>query len=182
MLCEHCKKNEATIHFREATDGQTREIHLCADCARLLGYGQAGSPPPYPFADMSNGWQDFLGSLFSQAMPAQGPRGKVCDFCGTTFEEFAKTAMAGCPHCYRAFYNELLPSVERIHGKTHHVGKVPHSASREVLRRRQQADARRQIDDMKRRLDEAVQAQEYEQAAVLRDRIRAMEQGGGDKQ
>lgn len=180
MLCEHCKKNEATIHFHEAVDGQVHEVHLCADCAKSLGYDQLlGSP--YPFAGMTEGWQDFLGSLFSQAMPSHGPRGKVCSFCGTSFEEFAKTAMAGCPHCYREFYNELLPSVERIHGKTHHVGKIPRSASREVLRRRQEAEAKQQVVELKHRLDEAVQAQAYEEAAKLRDRIREMEKGGESK-
>lgn len=181
MLCDHCGKKEATIHFHEAANGQVHEVHLCSACADEMGYNKllAGSSP---FAGgMTPDWQDFLGSLFSQAMPSHGPAGKSCSFCGTTFEEFAKNAMAGCPHCYRTFYQELLPSIERIHGKTHHVGKIPRSASRDIVARREQAVRMRQVDTLKHQLDEAVIRQEYEQAAKLRDEIKALEQGGEAK-
>lgn len=180
MLCDRCKKNEATVHFHEAVNGQVHEVHLCGSCAAELGYGKllAGN---VPFVGMTPDWQDFLGSLFSQAMPSHGPAGKVCSFCGTTFEEFAKNAMAGCPHCYRTFYQELLPSIERIHGKTHHVGKIPHSASRDIVARREKETRMQQVVSLKHRLDEAVAVQAYEEAAKLRDQIKVIEQGGGQK-
>lgn len=175
MICDRCKKNEATFHFHESKNGQVRDIHLCGACAAELGYSNLLSGS-VPFVGMTPEWQDFLGSLFSQAMPENGPKTKVCSFCGTTFEEFTKNAMAGCPHCYRAFYKELLPSIERIHGKTHHVGKIPRSASEEVVARRRKADRVQRVTALQHKLDEAVAVQAYEEAARLRDEIKAVKQ------
>lgn len=166
MLCERCKKNEATTHLHESINGKVKELHLCEECAAELGYGNLFSNP---FADMSASIQGFLGSMFSQAMPAQMlPGGKKCSVCGTTFEELAQSAMAGCSNCYHTFYRELLPSIERIHGKTRHVGKIPGTAGREIK-------LKKELESLKQQLNEAVAAQEYEKAATLRDQIRELE-------
>lgn len=165
-MCERCGQREAAVHLKESVNGELRELHLCAHCAHELGYDVVfGSFNP--FAGI--GIQDILGSLFSQAatQPAIAD-GKKCSFCGMTFGELARTAKAGCAHCYSEFYRELLPSIQRIHGKTQHVGKVPRSAGEAVA-------LRRRIDTLKKELNDAVAAQEYEKAATLRDQIRACE-------
>lgn len=177
MLCENCGKNEATIYFQKMVGDQVQWTHLCTSCAKKLGYGDlfsAGLPLDGTTAD----WQDFLGGLFSQAMPKQGPEEKVCSSCGTTFKEFTQSALAGCPNCYRTFYNELLPSIERIHGNTHHEGKIPKSASREILKHREAAAREQQIDQLNQELEKAVSKQAYEHAAELRDQIKAIKQKG----
>ncbi len=166
MMCERCGQREATVYLKESVNGELRELHLCAQCAHELGYDTVFTSLS-PFAGI--GIQDILGSLFSQTAPAPAvTQGKKCSFCGMTFDELARTAKAGCAHCYKEFYRELLPSIQRIHGKTQHVGKVPRSAGEAVA-------LRRQLETLKKQLSDAVAAQEYEKAATLRDRIREYE-------
>ena len=167
MLCERCGKNQANTVFKENINGRVSEVHLCERCAEELGYTNLFNFNP--FGDMGLNLQGILGSLFSQGLqPQEIPSGRKCSFCGTTFEELAQSAMAGCANCYREFYQELLPSIQRIHGKTRHVGKIPGTAGREIK-------LKKEIDGLKKQLGEAVDAQEYEKAAELRDKIKEME-------
>lgn len=171
MLCEKCNQNEATVHFRQNINGDIKEIHLCPQCAAELGYDSvfSGFEDLSPFAGLNMGIQNFLGSLFSQELPAQKvPQGHKCSFCGTTFEEFAQSAMAGCANCYNEFFDDMLPYIQRIHGKTHHVGKIPASAGKELK-------LQRELTQLKKQLNECVSAQEYEKAAGLRDKIKDIE-------
>ncbi|MDR3645216.1 MAG: UvrB/UvrC motif-containing protein [Clostridia bacterium] len=168
MLCERCGKNPATTYYKEVVNGKTKEIHLCSECAEELGNGL--------FQGM-NGFADFglsslLGSLFAQSMPVPATSVKRCSSCGTSFEELAQNAQAGCANCYKEFYTQLLPSIERIHGKTRHIGKVPASASKELRQHRE-------LEELRQRLADAVNAQEYEKAAELRDKIRGLEGENG---
>jgi protein arginine kinase activator len=97
---------------------------------------------------------------------------KECDNCGLTFAEFREDSLLGCPHCYRAFENQLGPLLERAHeGGTHHIGKVPHRAG--VGEQRHMA-----LQRLRRQLDDAVDAEDYELAARLRDDIKQMELDG----
>lgn len=168
MLCEKCGKNEANTLLRESVNGNVTEIHLCAECAAELGFNNLFANFN-PFEDMGINLQGILGSLFSQGLPSQTIQsGRTCGVCGTSFEEFAQSAMAGCANCYHEFYQELLPSIQRIHGKTRHVGKIPGTAGKEIK-------LKKELNDLKKQLSDTVAAQEYEQAAILRDRIREME-------
>ena len=168
MLCEKCGKNQANTLLKESINGNVSEIHLCEECAAELGYNNLFHNFN-PFEDMSVNLQGILGSLFSQGLPTQTIQsGRKCSFCGTTFEELAQSAMAGCANCYSEFYQELLPSIQRIHGKTRHVGKIPVTAGREIK-------LRIELENTKQQLSDAVAAQEYEKAAELRDMIRDME-------
>jgi protein arginine kinase activator len=168
MLCERCGKNEANTHLRESINGNVKEVHLCGECAAELGYSNLFYAIN-PFEDMAVSLQGLLGSLFSQGLPSRELQsGKKCSFCGTTFEELAQSAMAGCANCYSEFYNELLPSIQRIHGKTRHVGKIPGTAGKEIK-------LKKELDGMRQQLNDSVAAQEYEKAAELRDKIRSME-------
>lgn len=167
MLCERCQKEEATTHIKENINGDSKELHLCDECAKQLGYEKMFAEFN-PFEDMAVNLQGFLGSLFSQGMPGRTIEDKRCSFCGTTFEELASNAKAGCANCYKEFYNELLPSLARIHGKTSHVGKIPGTAGREIK-------LKREVESKRKQLQEAVIAQEYETAAKLRDEIKELE-------
>lgn len=162
MLCQKCGNHPATTHVKRTVNGKTTELHLCAACAAEQGIGNM-------FGGFSLG--DFWGSLFAEpAMPAVTDSVR-CEGCGKSFREIASSGRAGCPSCYTTFYDRLLPSVQRIHGKTGHVGKVPTGAGSEVLRARE-------LDDLRRQLNTAIANQEYEKCAELRDRIRELE--GGD--
>jgi protein arginine kinase activator len=168
MLCEKCGKNQANTLIRESINGNVKEIHLCGECAAELGYNNLFHTFN-PFEDMAVNLQGILGSLFSQGLPEQTvPSGKKCSFCGTTFEELAQSAMAGCANCYHEFYQELLPSIQRIHGKTRHVGKIPGTAGKELK-------LKKELEGLQKQLSDLVAAQEYEKAAILRDQIKDLE-------
>ena len=93
-----------------------------------------------------------------QAIPTGGDQVR-CSGCGSTFQDIAATGRAGCAKCYDTFYDQLLPSLQRLHGKTRHAGKLPASAGIEA-----------------KSLSLAIEKQEFEKAAALRDEIKALEQ------
>ncbi|MBR2222851.1 MAG: UvrB/UvrC motif-containing protein, partial [Christensenellaceae bacterium] len=86
--------------------------------------------------------------------------------CGYSFEDFKKSGFLGCPDCYQAFRQEILPMLRRVHGHTKHIGAVPEKAD-------ERAKARHEIEELKRRLAEAISEENFEEAAKLRDQINA---------
>ena len=162
MLCQNCNKNEANMHMKRIINGRAAEVHLCSDCARSLGYGEAFSGMGFSFADF---FGDFLLKNESLASSVR------CSFCGKTFEEIATDGKMGCAECYNSFYEKLLPSLTRVHGKTAHIGKRPINAGG--------GDALN-IEELKTRLEKAVLNQDFETAAKLRDEIKALLSKGGE--
>ena len=167
MLCDNCKKNAAVTHVKQTINGITTELHLCAQCAAKQGlYSSFGG-----FGlDLGNFW----GSLFTDPAKRTRDDSLRCPDCGRSFREIASCGKAGCPTCYLTFYDRLLPSIQRIHGKTQHTGKTAGKAE-------EQLKTEQELEALRRELERCVQAQEYEECARLRDRIRALEEGG-DKQ
>ena len=113
--------------------------------------------------DMSS----FLSALLN--LLAQTPREDSvhCDVCGLTYEEFQNTGKLGCAHCYKVFSEQLSPLLQRVHGRTQHAGRVP--ANREEENRLQHS-----ILELKIKMDHAVQEENFEEAAALRDQIHAL--------
>ena len=161
MLCQKCGKNPATTHLKRTVNGQTTETHLCAACAAEQGMNSL-----FGGLDLGN----FFGSLFTEPTLRSAADTVRCEGCGKTFREIASSGKAGCPTCYATFYDRLLPSIQRIHGKAEHVGKIPTAAGEAAL-------LERQLEDLRRELNTAITAQEYERCAELRDRIRELEGG-----
>ncbi len=155
MLCQKCGKHPATTYVKRTVNGVATEYRLCAACA--AGGFDLGS---------------FWGSLFAEPLPHGAADTMRCNGCGKTFREITSSGKAGCPACYTTFYERLLPSVQRIHGKTGHVGKVPSAAEGTVR-------LEHELETLREQLNRAIAAQEYEKCAELRDRIRALE-GGAD--
>ena len=162
MLCQSCGKKEATTYLKRTVNGQTAETHLCGDCA-----AQQGADPFFTnWPGFSLG--DFWGSLFSEPAARAKADTLRCEGCGHTFGEMARTGRAGCPVCYTTFYDRLLPSIQRIHGKTRHTGKLPDGAG-ESLRKE------RELDRLRRELNDCIAGQQCENCAALRDQIRTLE-------
>lgn len=160
MFCQICKKNEATIHLTEITNGQRREMHLCQNCAVEQGVTAK--------AQMSI--NELLSSLLAAA-PAEGhgpadiQDDLACPTCGQTLDLFRKEALLGCPNDYEVFEKALLPLIEKAHsGATTHNGKVPTRAPSDTVKQTK-------ILSLRQKLDEAVKAEDYETAAKLRDEI-----------
>ncbi len=163
MLCEKCKQNPATTHIRKRINGVQEEWILCSKCAKEMGYNQ-----------LSFFTGGLLGSLFSGELSDKTADGALrCPFCGISFEEIARSGQVGCETCYQYFKERLTPTIEKIHGKAGHLGKVPfdHPEAAPV----EQKNSMDTLAKLKQELEDAIAAQEFEQAAVLRDKIKEME-------
>ena len=124
MLCEKCKKKEATVMYKETINGNTSSMALCSECASEFGvFESAKILANDPFENMNS----LFGSLFG--LPTYTKNGiseeKRCDLCSATFRELAAEGKVGCPRCYSIFAEELAPTVAKIHGRTQHTGSAP---------------------------------------------------------
>ena len=160
MLCEKCKKNPATVHMQQFIGGKKTEMHLCQDCSAIK------MDMPITFENI---FQGFMTSL--QSMTANRPKAAPaapCTRCGMTYEQFKSTGKLGCEGCYSAFKKEIETLFKNVQGATRHEGKYP---------RRMGADmrAQREADALRKQLKEAVAEENYEEAARLRDQLRALE-------
>jgi len=165
MLCENCHKNTATVHLTEITDGQRTELHLCEICASEQGIVVKSQ---IPINELLSG---LLASQPS-AEPLISPDEKslVCPNCGFSLEQFRKEAVMGCPYDYVVFEKALLGLIKKAHGgKTLHCGKIPSKAPR---------DTKKQIElsQLNQTLQAAVNAEDYEKAAELRDKIKQLKE------
>ncbi|MGN1080696.1 MAG: UvrB/UvrC motif-containing protein [Acutalibacteraceae bacterium] len=165
MKCQNCN-NEATTHIKQNINGKITELHLCGECAAKMGYDTVSG-----FENLGAFMNPFelISSVFAPGKAGLGT-GKVkrCSGCGISFDEIAKTGRAGCPKCYEEFYSELMPSIRKIHGNAKHMGRLPKEAGSE-------AKAERTVAELKEKLAKAVEEQNFEEAARLRDEIKGLE-------
>lgn len=171
MKCQKCNKNEANTHVKRVINGEFEEYHLCSECAKEMGYGNAFSGFGPSFADDFN---SLFGSFFENALPAR-TQATRCETCGTTYNDIARTGMVGCADCYDIFADRLLPTIRRVHGNTAHCGKNSLSYKKIENEPEPEKKTESELDKLKAELDEAVKAQEFEKAAQLRDMIKEKE-------
>ncbi|NJD10232.1 MAG: hypothetical protein FIB01_07240 [Gemmatimonadetes bacterium] len=159
MRCDDCGENEAILHVTKIENNQMHTYHLCEGCASAKGLEAAGAGE-YPLTDFLE--QVGRGTGGSASV---GP----CPYCGMKLEEFKKLGRLGCPQCYVAFAPHLTPLLRRLHGAVQHLGKVylPPDPTR--------AQQQERLAGLRRKLDRAVQTEDFERAAELRDQIRALE-------
>lgn len=171
MLCQMCGQHPATTHIKTIVNGKLTQAHLCADCAKKQGYGNL-------FAD----WGSGFGSLLSGFMGSAAPARQVtrCPGCGASFEDITRSGKIGCAQCYHTFRGQLLPIIQRIHGTAQHKGKVPGSSALRVTDTNNKIVAVEEtpLEEKKRLLNQAIETQDFERAAVLRDEIKELEQHG----
>ncbi len=158
-LCDICQENPATVHYTEIVNNKLKKLNLCEQCAREKGLGITAH---FGVAEILKGLTE------AQQEEATEPE-QTCDFCGLSFSRFRKVGRLGCSHCYETFYEQLEPILSDIHKKTEHVGKSPSAAA--II-----DTTTKQLSDLNRELRRAVEDEEYERAAELRDEIRQLEQ------
>ncbi|MDR0314539.1 MAG: UvrB/UvrC motif-containing protein [Oscillospiraceae bacterium] len=165
MVCQNCGKKEATTHIKRVVNGNETKLNLCADCAESMGYGDLFSGFGF---NMSNIFSNFFYDIPLAVLPIS--KTVVCEKCKSTFDEIIKSGMMGCPECYDVFSDRLIPSIQRIHGKAVYAGKSAVSVNTD--------DSKTNIDkieSLKKELEDAVQEQNFERAATLRDEIKLLE-------
>lgn len=194
MKCNKCGR-EATTHLRQNINGQVTEFWLCAECAEEMGvggmfsgFGGFGSFGSLGFGGFG-GMDSLLGSFFGGHTPTKSiPEQTRCSVCGSTFRDISERGKAGCANCYDVFGSQLQRTIERIHGRCVHNGKLPGKSAPAVAPKNQPAASAKPIaqekapekegvsvESLRAKLREAVAKEEYEKAAQLRDEIRKLE-------
>ena len=164
MSCEQCHEREAVIHLTQIVNEQVTTLHLCERCAAEKGVESPGSVPKTPLGT-------FLAAM-GQELPEQAPTpqaGDTCPRCGGSLQDFRESGRLGCSDCYRTFEVPLRDLLRRLHGSTHHVGeRYAESGTAQV-------DGQKQTADLREQLRLAVETENFELAAELRDRLRVLE-------
>lgn len=165
MQCDECGNSESVIHLTQIENNQMSTSHLCQACAAAKGLDTGATAETAPLAD-------FLAQMGKVAGDVALPTG-ACPSCGLTSSEFKKRGRVGCAQCYAHFGSHLRRLLRKLHGATQHVGKVylPPDSS--------EADHAPRAEHLRRSLARAVDAEDFEHAAALRDQIRRLEAGGG---
>ncbi len=164
MQCDICGKKKATVHLTEIVDEQMSEMHLCEECAREKSVQMEQQ---FGLADLLAGLADFN----KPAKDAQKINLK-CPNCEINYEDFRKFGRLGCSECYTSFENHLAALLKKIHGSNHHLGKSPIKIPQEEKKKMEG------FQDLRNQLLQAIQAEDFEKAAQLRDKIRDMENKG----
>lgn len=165
-MCDVCGKNEATVHLTEIVNDKVTKLHLCEECAKEKG---AEMEEHFGLSDLLAG----LADLGATAEPSIVDSIK-CPTCGFTYQDFKKVGRLGCGHCYDAFKKQLAPLLKRIHGADRHVGKIPVTIGKTIK-------DTRTLQELKIQMEKAIQTEEFEEAARLRDKIRDLEKKNKDE-
>lgn len=165
MKCQECQERPATVRLVRIVGGQKTEQYLCQECAQERGEVAMPFQPQFPFGNLLVG---MMGDEWWSG-PRKAPVTSVrCEECGLTHEEFSRTGLLGCGECYHALARVVDPILARVHGHSRHTGKTPRRARSQIA-----VDER--LDELRRQLEDLVRREEFEQAAMVRDRIREIE-------
>jgi protein arginine kinase activator len=162
MTCDNCGTNEAAIHLTQIQNNEMVTRHLCEGCAESMGLETGAGSAAAPLAD-------FLAQMGKALAGETVTTAGTCPACGHTLDDFKRTGRLGCGRCYAAFDTSLRGLLRKLHGGTQHTGKVympPDPA---------ETDRTARIAALRRSLQRAVDAEDFERAAALRDQIRTLE-------
>jgi protein arginine kinase activator len=188
MLCEKCKIREANIQYTEVANGVKTEHHFCAQCAKEMDFGV--------YAAIFDGELP-LGKLLSGLLGIEENNQEtdklqqvVCPSCGTSYDDFVKESRFGCADCYSVFGPLMEDSLKQLQGSLTHTGKTPiyqkgNSISGEAnknLKENTEVDniptsQEKEMFQLDVKLKEALRYEDYETAAVCRDRMRELKKG-----
>lgn len=160
MLCDNCKEKDATVHLTQIVEGAVSQVRLCEQCAAARGI-ETSTQPAHPLGD-------FLQAVQEQAAQMPGDAAR-CAYCGTSLRDFRASGRLGCAQCYGAFEQSLRELLRRVHGGTRHEGWRHEPGDPDVMARETT------LQDLRVKLNHAVETEAFEEAASLRDRIRGLE-------
>ena len=162
MKCDNCNK-PATAHITEIVSGKKIEKHLCEQCKEASEGVTMKAHTPI---------NELLTNFVMAHSGLQKEMGTTCEHCGITWAEFRQSGLLGCQHDYQQFEKDLTPLLQRAHeSATHHVGKVPTRRGGSGVPMKRQVD----VSKLRKELSRAVESEDYERAAKLRDQIRQAE-------
>lgn len=164
MKCQSCGKKEAVVRYSENINGKNKELHFCMDCAKKLG-----------FVNFSNMFSPLFSSITSSFNNLDEENDLVCRNCGYTFDKYLSTGLLGCPQCYETFSNNLDDILIKLQGKNRHKEKINKFKLDKKNNSVKKQEKNENVDDLKIKLKKLVEEEKYEEAAVIRDKIRSIE-------
>lgn len=175
MRCQNCGTNEANIKYTQIINGVKKEMTLCEKCAEKLELNNFKVNMPIHFSN-------FLDSFFDEKelLPSFiKENNNNCNFCEKAYDDFIKTGLLGCPECYDAFEDRLSPVLKHLQGSVRHTGRKPSNANKkntneqtEKYENIKKNDNKETIASLKKELNKAVAEERYEDAAIIRDKIK----------
>ncbi len=168
MKCEICHSNDATTAYTHIVDDAKKTLLLCANCvpkSERAEPSEAQAQQHVPV--LVKKVKVEFGTAPSPETSAAGP----CDGCGMTYEQFKKVGRLGCHRCYAVFGAQLERLLKRIHGADAHCGKGR-------IDERAAPRPAEALDELRSELSKAVEREDFERAAQIRDRIRTIEAEG----
>ncbi|MGH7458080.1 MAG: UvrB/UvrC motif-containing protein [Longimicrobiaceae bacterium] len=169
MKCESCESRNAKVHLTQIVNNEISTLNLCEQCASEKGIDTGVSPASAPLSDFLAQMGEELGA---EELPDEGE----CPLCGLTVSDFKKTGRLGCFECYDYFSRHLRNLLRRLHGASQHVGKAYLPPDPTL------ADHTARLTSMRRRLQKAIENEDFERAAMVRDDIHELEQSLGDRE
>jgi len=167
MLCDKCKQNTALVRIQQNINGKVTEINLCEECAAIT----AGNLPfDMIFKTFMNSVMGFSDNFKEKEADSVFEEIK-CPTCGLTYEGFKSSAKLGCADCYNAFRAQLITFFKSMHGSAAHTGKLPAKGGARLIRLRE-------TEQLKKILKQHIEAEEFEEAAKIRDKIKKLTQNG----
>jgi len=166
MLCDNCKERDAVINLTQVEHDSKVTLHLCEQCAQQKGVETGGTVLKSPLG----GFLPALGQGGTgAALLPSASDGLRCSACGATLRDFRDSGRLGCDQCYLTFDFHLRDLLRRLHGSSQHVGE------RYELPGADDADPKGRLLELRAQLRRAVESENFELAAELRDRLRVLE-------
>lgn len=178
MLCDICNKNEASIHYTEVINGVKNERHLCSECMKEMDTGIEGE---FPFAKLIKG---ILTAHLATGQENKSALQIQCNKCKMTYHQFAKGGKFGCAECYSVFGPLILDNIKKIQGSNSHIGKkykksldnIDISQLFETEEKSTHKSKSTTIDILQRQLKKAIEIEDFDEAARLRDEIKELKE------
>lgn len=179
MLCQNCNENEGNVKYTQIVNGIKKEMILCDDCAKRIGFDEIGFNMPISFSN-------FLGDFFddysdTDFLPGfSKPQTQKCEKCGLTFDEFIQEGRFGCDNCYNTFRNKLNHMLKNLHGSSSHIGRKTkfiedNNIKIENKESKIKTNEESKVEKLNRDLKLAIKEERYEDAAKIRDEIKKIE-------
>lgn len=177
--------NTRSFKVIETVDGKKTQLHLCQQCAEsFLATDKTSAeirasikPVAVSKPEKSTASQMLSGiiNLFSKknvnALAVETPEDS-CPNCKIKISEISKLKRLGCMKCYEHFGDKVLPLLNKIHGATKHVGKIPKQFEEQKLKKKKPESIEQYIIDLNKLMQEAIKEENYEAAALHRDSIK----------
>ena len=163
MLCENCHQREAVVKFTQVVGSEKKTLNLCHGCAEKQQFDN-------PLIDISKVFGKIIIAILSEHLVSKTlpvsekeDEKRKCSQCGISWSEFQKTGRLGCPDCYESFLEKMKVLLRRLHGTNRHIGHKLEGTNTKMAR---------SLQSLGKQLNTAIQAEDYEKAAELRDQIR----------